>query len=104
MRSITQEMEGVVAFQVGKHTPNISDIFSCVNIAWPAVQSNAQAGLSICMRRLLTGKPLKPFVPQSTFLSLITTGDRYAIGTKGPFCLEVCPTLSCFAVSSCTTA
>ena len=34
--------------------------------------------------RLLKGEPLKPFVPQSTFLSLITTGDQYAVGTKGP--------------------
>ena len=48
----------------------------------------------LCMCRLLTGKALKPFVPQSTFLSLITTGDRYAVGTKGPFCLEVCLTFS----------
>ena len=44
---------------------------------------------SFAMRRLLRGEALRPFVPQSTFLSLITTGERYAIGTKGPFCLEV---------------
>lgn len=29
------------------------------------------------------GLPLQPYVPQSSFLSLITTGDRYCIGTKG---------------------
>ena len=39
--------------------------------------------------RFLTGEPLKPFKPQTSFLSLITTGRKYAIATRGPFCLEV---------------
>ena len=41
------------------------------------------------MCRLLTGEPLKPFKPQTSFLSLITTGRKYAIATRGAFCLEV---------------
>jgi hypothetical protein len=39
--------------------------------------------------RVLSGREPKPFKPQSTHLSLITTGDQYAVATKGPFSLEV---------------
>lgn len=38
----------------------------------------------------LTGKnPVRPYIPQSSFLSIISTGDPYAIASKGRFfCLE----------------
>lgn len=42
------------------------------------------------MCRLLCGEELQPFVPQRTHLSIITTGDQYAVATKGWLCLEVC--------------
>ncbi len=35
------------------------------------------------LRRTLTGRPLVRYVPQSTYLSLISAGRRYAIGDKG---------------------
>ena len=35
------------------------------------------------------GQPLQPFQPQSTFLSLITTGRKHAIASKGWLCFEV---------------
>lgn len=35
------------------------------------------------LRRALRELPLKPFKPQTDFLSLISTGERYAIGSRG---------------------
>ncbi len=40
------------------------------------------------IRRALTNKPLKRHVPQISFLSLISTGDKCAIGSRGMFAFE----------------
>jgi NADH dehydrogenase FAD-containing subunit len=37
------------------------------------------------LRRQLTGLPLRAFAPQTTYLNLISGGDKYCIGLKGPF-------------------
>ncbi|WP_315790363.1 selenide, water dikinase SelD [Fischerella sp. JS2] len=39
------------------------------------------------LRRFLLGKPLKPYIPQKQYLSLIGTGDGRAIATRGPLTL-----------------
>ena len=39
--------------------------------------------------RQFKGEELVPYVPQTTWLSLITTGTKHVVGTKGWLCLEV---------------
>lgn len=46
------------------------------------------APLAENLRHFLTGQPLQPFVPQSSFLSLVSAGSKYAVGTKGWLAFE----------------
>ena len=40
------------------------------------------------LRRAVTGRPLKPYRPQKRFLGLISTGDTYAVASRGNWSWE----------------
>jgi len=40
------------------------------------------------LRRAVQGRPLEPFRPQRRWLALISTGDRHAVASRGPLCLQ----------------
>lgn len=73
------------------------DIFAAGDIAAIEGHPRAKAGvmavragpkLAENIRRAVAGRRLRGFVPQRRWLSLLTTGDRYAIGVRGAVSFE----------------
>jgi len=73
------------------------DIFAAGDIASLAGRPLEKSGvfavrmaapLARNLRLVLQGKPLRPYRPQRHWLSLISTGGRNAIASRGPLCLQ----------------
>jgi len=74
-----------------------SFVFASGDIGTQQERPNAKAGVFAVrqapvlfenLRAVLLNKPLRPFVPQSDFLSLMITGDENAIGNRGHLVFE----------------
>jgi selenide, water dikinase len=94
---LSLDQRGFISIDDSLRSVSHQDVFAVGDIASNATRPLPKAGvfavrqgkaLSENLRRAVTGEALLPYRPQQHFLSLISSGDRYAVASRGRWAAE----------------